>query len=121
MPQLIRLKGIRAEGRHGASQGEQGHPQPFVVDLEVVVEAISDDLGSTADYRDIVAAVRSIVSDETHALIETLAERVALAAAQVSGAFSCRATVHKPEAAQRLGLTEVSAEVVLKTPPREGI
>ncbi len=110
MPKVIRVRGIRAEGRHGASAGERDAPQPFEVDLDVEVEAAGDDLATTADYREVVAAVRAVIEGEPVTLIETLAGRVADAVAGISGVRSCRAAVHKPRAAERLGVDDVSAE-----------
>ncbi len=110
MPQVLRLTGIRAEGRHGARAGERDRPQPFVVDLEIDVDVREDDLDTTADYRDVTTAVKSLIEGESHALIETIAERLAAAVAAHAGVRSCRVVVHKPEAATRLGLDDVSAE-----------
>lgn len=105
----IRLQGIRAEGRHGASRGEQDATQPFVVDLEIDVEVLNDDLGTTADYRVVVYAVQDLIKKKSYALIETIAERVAEAVVEVPGVRWCRATVHKPRAAERLHVGDVSA------------
>ncbi|HEX9891339.1 MAG TPA: dihydroneopterin aldolase [Actinomycetota bacterium] len=110
MPQLIRVTGIEATGRHGASRGERDAAQSFLVDLEVVVQAEGDDLASTADYRELVAAARRVIEEESHAIIETIAERVAAAAAAVPGVLTVRAVVHKPAAAGRLEVDDVSAE-----------
>jgi len=110
VPQVIRVRGIRAEGRHGASAGERDDPQPFEVDLEVEVEAAGDDLDTTADYREVVAAVRTVIEGQPVTLIETLAGRIADAVTGISGVRSCRAVVHKPRAAERLGVDDVSAE-----------
>jgi dihydroneopterin aldolase len=110
VPQVIRVRGIRAEGRHGASAGERDDPQPFEVDLDVEVEAAGDELGTTADYRDVAAAVRAVIEGEPVTLIETLAGRIANAVIGISGVRSCRAVVHKPRAADRLGVDDVSAE-----------
>ena len=110
MSHVIRVRGVRAEGRHGASAGERDDPQPFEVDLEVEVEATGDDLDTTADYRDVVAAVRATIEGEPVTLIETLAERIVAAVRAVPGVRSCRAAVHKPRAAGRLGVEDVSAE-----------
>ncbi|MGH2723487.1 MAG: dihydroneopterin aldolase [Actinomycetota bacterium] len=114
--QRLRLSGIRAEGRHGARAGERDHPQPFVVDLDVVVDAGADDLGTTADYRQVVEVTRGLVAGESHALIETIAERVAGAVASLPGVVTCRVVVHKPEAAARLDVGDVSAEAVAGSP-----
>ena len=110
MPQVIRVRGIRAEGRHGASAGERDDPQPFEVDLDVEVEAAGDGLDTTADYREVVAAVRAMIEGQPVTLIETLAGRIADSVAGISGVRSCRVLVHKPRAAERLGVDDVSAE-----------
>jgi dihydroneopterin aldolase len=103
MSQTIRLRGIRTEGRHGASRGEQDAPQEFVVDLDLDVEALGDDLGTTADYRVVVVAVQDLLAKKSFALLETIAERVVETVAAIS------ATVHKPRAAERLRVDDVSA------------
>jgi FolB domain-containing protein len=109
MSQTVRLRGIRVEGRHGASRGEQDAPQAFVVDLDLDVEALGDDLGNTADYRVVVYAVQELLKKKSFALLETIAERVAEAVAAIPGVRWCSATVHKPRAAERLRVEDVSA------------
>jgi dihydroneopterin aldolase len=110
MQQTIRIAGIRTEGRHGARAGERDEPQPFVVDLELEVDARDDDLETTADYRPVVETVRRLVAEESFHIIETIAERVAEAVVAIEGVHRCRATVHKPWAAERLQTSDVSAE-----------
>ena len=110
MAQVVRIRGIGAEGRHGARAGERDDSQPFVVDLEVEVDATDDDLATTADYRIIVEAVRELIGSESWALIETIAGQVASAVAGLPGVRRCRATVHKPHAADRLAVDDISAE-----------
>lgn len=110
LPQTLRIRGIKAEGRHGASGGERDEPQPFLVDVEIEVEAQHDDIATTADYRDVVETVRNLVASQSVAIIETLAERVATAVLAVPGVVRCRATVHKPRAAGRLDADDISAE-----------
>ena len=110
MPQLVRIAGIRGDGRHGARPGERDAPQPFVVDVEMEVEARGDDLASTADYRDVVEAVQAVIEDESYAIIETIAERVVERVSSFAGVGGVVATVHKPDAADRLGVDDVRAE-----------
>ena len=117
MPQRLHLGGIKAEGRHGAREGERDAPQPFVVDLDLDVEAARDDLETTADYREVVTAVRDLIAKESYAIIETLAERIATAVAALPGVVAARAVVHKPAAAERLGIDDVSAESVATREP----
>jgi dihydroneopterin aldolase len=81
-----------------------------VVDLDLIVQAEGDDLATTGDYREVVAAARGVVEGESVALIETLADRIARAVGALPGVRSCTAVVHKPLAANRLGVTDVSAE-----------
>ena len=109
MPQTIHITGIRAAGRHGARAGERDEPQPFVVDLELEVDATDDDLGTTADYRPVTEAVRRVVTEESMTLIETMAERIAGEVAAMPGVRRCRATVHKPWAAERLQTSDICA------------
>lgn len=109
MGHTVHLRGVRAEGRHGASRGEQDTPQHFEIDLDIGVEALQDDLGTTADYRVVVFAVQDLVEKRSFALIETIAQRVAEAVLGIPGVNWCRATVHKPRAAGRLGIEDVSA------------
>jgi dihydroneopterin aldolase len=110
MTETLRITGIHARGRHGASPGERDAPQPFVVDLEIEVDAQGDDLQATSDYRAAVEAVRRVVELESYALVETMARRIASLVAESPGVVVCRAVVHKPEAAQRLGAQDVAAE-----------
>lgn len=106
----LRLTGIEVAGRHGASAGERDEAQRFIVDLEVEVDPSADELEATADYRRIIAATREIVEKESVVLLETLAERISAGVETVPGVLECRATVHKPNAAGRLGVGDISAE-----------
>ena len=106
------LRGIRAAGRHGAGAGERDEPQEFIVDLELEVEARADVLEKAADYRELIEIVRKTVETESLVLLETLAGAVADAVRAVPRVRSVRATVHKPEAAARLGLLDISASAV---------
>jgi dihydroneopterin aldolase len=108
--QVLRIAGIETVGRHGASDGEQDAPQPFRVDVEVGVDPGDDHIEATADYRMVVTAVREVVEGESHSIIETIAERVAARVAELPHVKSVRAVVHKPAAADRYGVSDLSAE-----------
>lgn len=110
MAQTLHLAGIAVKGRHGASPGEQDRPQRFLVDLEVTVEPAGDDLATTADYREVVAAVRGLVAQESHELLETLARRIVEVVLRIPGVRACRTIVRKPDAAERLEIAGVAAE-----------
>jgi len=103
------LSGIRAEGRHGARPGEKDAPQPFVVDLDLEVDVAEDAIDGTADYRGIVEAVREVIEGSSFDLIESLAAAIADRVTGVSRVASATAVVHKPNAAERLGIDGVAA------------
>ncbi len=81
MSDVLILRGVRAEGCHGALPGERDFPQPFGVDLEIELDvteaAAADDLGSTVDYAEVASAVHAVVATESFALLERLATAVA--------------------------------------------
>jgi dihydroneopterin aldolase len=103
------LSGIHAEGRHGARPGEKDEPQPFVVDLDLEVEASRDSIEATADYRGIVDAVREVVQQGSFDLIETMAVEIARRIASIDDVTAVTAVVHKPNAAGRLRIDGVAA------------
>jgi dihydroneopterin aldolase/2-amino-4-hydroxy-6-hydroxymethyldihydropteridine diphosphokinase len=108
-PARLFLSGIRAEGRHGARPGEKDEPQPFVVDLDLEVEAGDDSIEATADYRGITEAVREIVEHGSFDLIETMADAIARRIVSIPRVAGVTAVVHKPNAARRLGIDGVAA------------
>jgi len=110
---VIRLSGIRAQGRHGANPGERLEAQGFVVDLEVTVEVRDDSLDATADYAVLADAARQTVEQRSFELLESLADAVARAVFQYEPVRQVVAVVHKPGAAQALGLDDVSADAVV--------
>ena len=106
----LSIRGIRARGRHGANPGERSEAQEFVVDVRVQVNVGSDELSGTVDYRSIVATVRRTVEATSYVLLESLAEAVAAAVAQVGPVLRATAVVHKPGAAASLDVADVAAE-----------
>jgi dihydroneopterin aldolase len=112
---MLRLTGIEASGRHGASDGERDEPQPFVVDLTMGVEPTGDAVAATADYREVARRVRDVIETTSYSIIESLASRVADEVAALGGVGWCRVVVHKPVAAERHGMSDVSAEAVSGT------
>lgn len=108
------LTGIRASGRHGANPGEKDEPQEFVVDLDVEVRVAADSLERTADYRDLVAAARAVVSERSFDLLETIAQEVARAVAAFPGVIRATAVAHKPPAARSLDVQGVAAAATVE-------
>jgi dihydroneopterin aldolase len=81
MSDRIVLDGMVFQGRHGVHPEEQEHPQPFDVDVELVLNlhpaGVEDDLGRTIDYSRVYDMCRQIVESTRFALIEALAEAIA--------------------------------------------
>jgi dihydroneopterin aldolase len=77
----IVVPGLRTLGVHGVLPEERQRPQPFEVDLELVVDTHaageSDDLADTVDYAAVCEAVTRVVSTESYLLLERLAQRIA--------------------------------------------
>ena len=75
------ISGIRELGVHGVLPEEQLRPQPFEVDIELLVDTAtagqSDDLGDTVDYATVCEAVSRVVASEHFGLLERLAARIA--------------------------------------------
>ena len=109
----VSLRGIRAEGRHGANPGERLASQAFVVDLDVVVDVEEDALDATADYRALVDAARDAVAGNSFELLETLADAVARAVYASEPVRRVVAVVHKPAAAGSIGIEDVAAEAIV--------
>jgi len=68
-------------GVHGVLPEEQVRPQPFQVDVELIVDVTaageSDELEDTVDYSAVCEAVSRVVTSEQYRLLERLATRIA--------------------------------------------
>jgi dihydroneopterin aldolase len=107
------LSGILAQGRHGANPGEQLEPQEFLIDLDITVNVDGDSLDETLDYRVAADAARDAVGGSSHVLLESLAQAVAREIYQFEPVSQVVALVHKPGAAESLGLDDVAAEAIV--------
>jgi 7,8-dihydroneopterin aldolase/epimerase/oxygenase len=107
------LSGIRAEGTHGARTGEKDEAQPFVIDLDLEVDVGDDRIDGTADYRNVTERARAVVAEGSFDLIETLAEEIAKACLAFDRVMRATVVVHKPRAAERLGIQGAAAAVTL--------
>ncbi len=103
MKDLLRIDGLRFLGRHGALEGEQERPQPFLVDVEAGFDASvatgSDDLLRTVDVRAVHQTVREVIEGPSCRLVETLAERIAQRVLSLEGVREVLIRVAKPDAA----------------------
>ena len=72
---------MRFYARHGVSVEERAEPQPFRVDLEVVLDlrrpGASDRLEDTVNYSALFHMVREVMEGESRLLLEALAEEIA--------------------------------------------
>ena len=79
----IELRGLRLAGVVGVLPHEQAQAQPLEIDLDLVLDlapaGTSDDLTDTVDYGAVCSAVEAIVEESSFALLEALAERIAVA------------------------------------------
>jgi dihydroneopterin aldolase len=111
----IDLKGIEVYGKHGALEREQNRSQVFRVDVSVFVDlAISgatDDLEDTVDYGALAEEVREVVGGESHALIETVAARVADVVLAHPEATRAVVTIHKPDAPVDVAFDDISVTI----------
>lgn len=98
---VIRLRGIRARGRHGANPGERDIDQAFDVDLDLEVDLRpaegSDDLSDTVDYGMLHADVVRCVADTSFALLERLAREILTVCFRDVRVRSAEVSVAKPE------------------------
>ena len=101
------ISGLRELGVHGVLPEEQVRPQPFQVDVELLVDTTaagaSDDLGDTVDYGAVSEAVSRVVASEHHQLLERLAARIAevcRADPRVTGVVVEVRKLHPPVGAQ---------------------
>ncbi|MEA4944901.1 MAG: dihydroneopterin aldolase [Propionicimonas sp.] len=118
MTDRIQLTGIEVLGRHGVFTEEKFTDQPFVVDLDCVLErpAIADDLDTTVDYGELAQRVADVIQERSVDLIETLAERIAAACLAYPVITGVTVTVHKPEAPMQVPVRDVAVSVTRRRP-----
>ena len=98
------LRDMRLAGRIGVHPHEQAAPQRLLLNLELTVEdeAASlpggigpDELGRVVDYERLATTVRRIVGSGHVRLVETLAERLAMACLEDGRVRTARVRVEK--------------------------
>lgn len=112
----IVLTGLQVMARHGVLPEERVDEQPFVVDVEAIVdEPDADDLSRAVSYADIARrAVRQVEAGHVD-LIETLAARISDACLELPGIHAVAVRVHKPQAPIGLPFHDVSVTIVRGT------
>lgn len=111
----IRLAGLRVFGRHGVFGFEREQGQEFVIDvvlrLRTAEAARTDDVRDTVHYGEVAETVARVVGGEPVNLIETLAERIAVAVLADRRLTSVRVTVHKPHAPIDAEFSDLSVSI----------
>ena len=111
----ITLTGLRVFGRHGVFDFEREQGQHFVIDvvlkLHTAEAARTDDVRDTVHYGEVADTIVAIVGGEPVNLIETLAERIAVAVLADRRLASVRVTVHKPSAPIDAEFSDVSVSI----------
>jgi len=99
------LRGLDVQARLGVHAHEKQGPQRIIIGIELAVEDAdvargvgADQLSRVVDYERVVKAARRIASGEHVLLVETLAERIALAALEDPKVVVARVQIEKPEA-----------------------
>jgi dihydroneopterin aldolase len=71
---------MQFEGRHGYYDWELVNPQPFEVDIELVLNlqpaGIDDDLEKTVDYGRVYEIAKQVVESTSFRLLEAIAEAI---------------------------------------------
>lgn len=111
---VIELRGLRVAGIVGVLAHERTQPQPLDLDLDIVLDlgaaGRSDDLADTVDYGALCAAAEHIVTSTSFALLEALAERIAVTLLAVDdriGAVTVWVRKLRPPVAQHLATSGV--------------
>ncbi len=93
------VRGLQVEAGIGVYDHEQGRLQRLVLDVELDLgEAAVERLGDTVNYETVAEAARAIAAGGHVGLVETFAERLALACLADPRVQAVRVRVEKPDA-----------------------
>ena len=95
------VRGLTVEAGIGVHDHELGRLQPLVIDVMLeLTPAPVERLGDTVNYETVAAAARAIVAAGHVGLVETFAQRLALACLRDEQVRRCRVRIEKPGALQ---------------------
>ena len=95
----VLVRGLEVQAAIGVHAHEHGRLQPLVVDVELDLGAGPiHRLSDTLDYEGVVRVARELAGGEHIALVETFAERVALACLEDARVLAVKVRVEKPGA-----------------------
>ncbi len=116
------VEGISAVGRHGVDPKEREKDQPFLADviahLDTRLAGREDELSKTVNYAGMAEIARRHLEGDPVDLIETLAERIALAVLEIETVYAVDVVVHKPQAP--IGTPVSDAYVIIRRDVRSG-
>lgn len=93
------VRGLRIEAAIGVYDHEHGRTQPLVIEAELDLGARPvEGLTDTVNYETVAAAARALAEAGHVGLVETFAERLALACLEDPRVLAVRVRVDKPEA-----------------------
>ncbi|MGH7021073.1 MAG: dihydroneopterin aldolase [Brevundimonas sp.] len=93
------VRGLEVQAAIGVHAHEHGRLQPLVVDVELDLGAGPiNRLSDTLDYEGVARVARELAGGEHIALVETFAERVALACLDDARVLAVKVRVEKPGA-----------------------
>jgi len=95
----VLVRGLEVQAAIGVHAHEHGRLQPLVVDVELDLGAGPiHRLSDTLDYEGVARVARELAGGEHIALVETFAERVALACLEDARVQAVKVRVEKPGA-----------------------
>jgi dihydroneopterin aldolase len=96
---VLRLEGMRFFGHHGCRAEEREAGAHFDVDVEARTDlrpaAATDRVEDTVDYARLIERCRTVVEEESHHLVETVAEHIAASLLEEPAIESVRVSVGK--------------------------
>ena len=123
MTDRIVLANMQFEGRHGFYDEERQTPQPFEVDVELVLDlrpaGVEDDLERSVDYGKVYDAIQPIVGSSSYRLLEALAEAIASAVLTDFAADEVGVRVRKPAVQLNGPLDYAGVEIWRRRPASE--
>lgn len=95
----VLVRGLEVQAAIGVHAHEHGRLQPLVVDVELDLGAGPiHRLSDTLDYEGVARVARQLAGGEHIALVETFAERLALACLEDARVLAVKVRVEKPGA-----------------------
>ena len=97
---IIEIRDIRLNGRHGAYAGEKDQPQPFDLSVRLYADlaqpSSSDALADTIDYAELHRRVAGAVENQSYDLLERLAAEIVRIAFEDQRVRGVEVTIGKP-------------------------